>query len=162
MRNYVSMDARWFTEPRDLLVTGSGSWGENWTSGRQNRKSAVPGACHLVLHNLKWFWTYKEFIIDVFGGCLYWIQADSFQRQGRQLRRKMWLQSLQMKLMIGGGIFALIVILWLIACGGFKCWGARASILQLDRCLHLVYKMLLFCRWKLMQNPQHSRTCFVM
>ncbi|KAJ6690626.1 hypothetical protein OIU85_006837 [Salix viminalis] len=26
-------------------------------------------------------------------------QADSFQRQGRQLRRKMWLQSLQMKLM---------------------------------------------------------------
>ncbi|KAM5550585.1 hypothetical protein ABKV19_027104 [Rosa sericea] len=48
-------------------------------------------------------------------------QADSFQRQGRQLRRKMWLQSLQMKLMIGGGIFALIVILWLIACGGFKC-----------------------------------------
>ncbi|KAL6124792.1 hypothetical protein ACLB2K_077301 [Fragaria x ananassa] len=44
-------------------------------------------------------------------------QADSFQRQGRQLRRKMWLQSLQMKLMIGGGIFVLIVILWLIACG---------------------------------------------
>ncbi|KAJ6428758.1 hypothetical protein OIU84_020427, partial [Salix udensis] len=28
-------------------------------------------------------------------------QADSFQRQGRQLRRKMWLQSLQMKLMVG-------------------------------------------------------------
>ncbi|ONI21500.1 hypothetical protein PRUPE_2G070100 [Prunus persica] len=48
-------------------------------------------------------------------------QADSFQRQGRQLRRKMWLQSLQMKLMIGGGILILIIILWLIACGGFKC-----------------------------------------
>ncbi|XP_028083859.1 vesicle-associated membrane protein 727-like [Camellia sinensis] len=27
-------------------------------------------------------------------------QADSFQRQGRQLRRKMWLQNLQMKLMV--------------------------------------------------------------
>nr|GEY91704.1 vesicle-associated membrane protein 727 [Tanacetum cinerariifolium] len=26
-------------------------------------------------------------------------QADSFQRQGRSLRRKMWLQNLQMKLM---------------------------------------------------------------
>jgi len=48
-------------------------------------------------------------------------QADSFQRQGRQLRRKMWLQNLQMKLMIGGAIFALIVILWLVVCRGFKC-----------------------------------------
>ncbi|KAJ0103698.1 hypothetical protein Patl1_05877 [Pistacia atlantica] len=48
-------------------------------------------------------------------------QADSFQRQGRQLRRKMWLQNLQMKLMIGGGILILILILWFIACGGFKC-----------------------------------------
>ncbi|XP_061363971.1 vesicle-associated membrane protein 727 isoform X2 [Gastrolobium bilobum] len=48
-------------------------------------------------------------------------QADSFQRQGRQLRRKMWLQNLQMKLMVGGGILILIIILWVIACGGFKC-----------------------------------------
>ncbi|KAM7263222.1 hypothetical protein ACFE04_000905 [Oxalis oulophora] len=48
-------------------------------------------------------------------------QADSFQRQGRQLRRKMWLQNLQMKLMIGGVLFVLILIIWLVACGGFKC-----------------------------------------
>ncbi|CAL5363329.1 unnamed protein product [Camellia sinensis] len=48
-------------------------------------------------------------------------QADSFQRQGRQLRRKMWLQNLQMKLMVGGTVVALIVILWLIACKGFRC-----------------------------------------
>ncbi|KDP43378.1 hypothetical protein JCGZ_26478 [Jatropha curcas] len=48
-------------------------------------------------------------------------QADSFQRQGRQLRRKMWLQNLQMKLMIGGAILVLIVILWLLVCRGFKC-----------------------------------------
>ncbi|KAL7184912.1 hypothetical protein ACSBR2_026958 [Camellia fascicularis] len=48
-------------------------------------------------------------------------QADSFQRQGRQLRRKMWFQNLQMKLMVGGGILALIIILWLMACRGFKC-----------------------------------------
>ncbi|KAI8563403.1 hypothetical protein RHMOL_Rhmol03G0109000 [Rhododendron molle] len=52
-------------------------------------------------------------------------QADSFQRQGRQLRRKMWLQSLQMKLMVGGVILVLIVILWLIACGGFKCGSGK-------------------------------------
>ncbi|KAH7536926.1 hypothetical protein FEM48_Zijuj03G0038100 [Ziziphus jujuba var. spinosa] len=48
-------------------------------------------------------------------------QADSFQRQGRQLRRKMWLQNLQMKLMIVGAILIVILILWLIACGGFSC-----------------------------------------
>lgn len=48
-------------------------------------------------------------------------QADSFQRQGRQLRRKMWLQNLQMKLMIGGAIFVSIVVVWLFICGGFKC-----------------------------------------
>ncbi|CAA3007920.1 vesicle-associated membrane protein 727-like [Olea europaea var. sylvestris] len=42
-------------------------------------------------------------------------QADNFQRHGRQLRRKMWLQSLQMKLMIGGAILILICIIWFIA-----------------------------------------------
>ncbi|PPR92853.1 hypothetical protein GOBAR_AA27818 [Gossypium barbadense] len=48
-------------------------------------------------------------------------QADSFQRQGRQLRRRMWLQNLQMKLMVGGAILVLIILLWVFACGGFKC-----------------------------------------
>ncbi|KAJ0465428.1 putative v-SNARE, coiled-coil domain-containing protein [Helianthus annuus] len=48
-------------------------------------------------------------------------QADSFQRQGRQLRRKMWLQNLQMKLMVGGAIAIFIIIVWLMACRGFKC-----------------------------------------
>ncbi|WOK94643.1 Synaptobrevin domain-containing protein/Longin domain-containing protein [Canna indica] len=48
-------------------------------------------------------------------------QADSFQRQGRQLRRKMWLQNLRFKLMVAGAVLALILILWLMACGGFKC-----------------------------------------
>ncbi|XP_058105713.1 vesicle-associated membrane protein 727 isoform X1 [Magnolia sinica] len=48
-------------------------------------------------------------------------QADSFQRQGRQLRRKMWLQNLRFKLMVGGATLALVIILWLMACRGFKC-----------------------------------------
>lgn len=48
-------------------------------------------------------------------------QADSFQRQGRQLRRKMWLQNLQFKLMIAGAIIAIILIVWLMACRGFRC-----------------------------------------
>ncbi|CAA2935057.1 vesicle-associated membrane 727 [Olea europaea subsp. europaea] len=42
-------------------------------------------------------------------------QADNFQRHGRQLRRKMWLQSLHMKLMIGIAILILICIIWFIA-----------------------------------------------
>ncbi|EYU19818.1 hypothetical protein ABFS83_06G085100 [Erythranthe nasuta] len=41
-------------------------------------------------------------------------QADSFQRQGRQLRRQMWMQNLRMKLMVGGAILVLIFIIWLI------------------------------------------------
>lgn len=48
-------------------------------------------------------------------------QADSFHRQGRQLRRKMWLQNLQTKLIVGGSITFVIFILWLMICGGFKC-----------------------------------------
>jgi vesicle-associated membrane protein 72 len=52
---------------------------------------------------------------------LYLPQADNFHRHGRELRRKMWLQNLRFKLMVGGGIAALILILWLMICGGFKC-----------------------------------------
>lgn len=48
-------------------------------------------------------------------------QADSFQRQGRQLRRKMWLQNLRLKLMILGIILVVILLIVLVICGGFKC-----------------------------------------
>ncbi|KAJ6819535.1 vesicle-associated membrane protein 727-like [Iris pallida] len=48
-------------------------------------------------------------------------QSDSFQRQGRQLRRKMWLDNLRFKLMVGGALFAFLLLVWLIACRGFKC-----------------------------------------
>ncbi|KAL9267523.1 Vesicle-associated membrane protein 727-like protein [Drosera capensis] len=48
-------------------------------------------------------------------------QADSFQRQGRLLRRKMWFQNFQLKLIVGGSVVAFILIVWLVACGGFKC-----------------------------------------
>ncbi|PKU80745.1 vesicle-associated membrane protein 727 [Dendrobium catenatum] len=48
-------------------------------------------------------------------------QADSFQRQGRQLRRKMWLQNLRFKLMVAGGLIFFLLVVWLLACRGFKC-----------------------------------------
>ncbi|XP_056169223.1 vesicle-associated membrane protein 727 [Syzygium oleosum] len=47
-------------------------------------------------------------------------QADIFQRQGRQLRRKMWFQNLQMKVMVGGAVVIVIFLLWLIAKWGSK------------------------------------------
>lgn len=61
---------------------------------------------------------YMEIILNA---SLCAIQADSFQRQGRQLRRKMWFQNVQLKLIVGGSIVAFIVIVWLVACRGFKC-----------------------------------------
>lgn len=60
-----------------------------------------------------------ELLVDKTEGLQF--QADSFQRQGRQLRRKMWLQNLRFKLMIAGATLALVVILWLMVCRGFKC-----------------------------------------
>lgn len=41
-------------------------------------------------------------------------QADSFQRQGRQLRRQMWMQNLRMKLMVVGGVLFVTFLLWLM------------------------------------------------
>ncbi|KAJ7546646.1 hypothetical protein O6H91_08G048800 [Diphasiastrum complanatum] len=48
-------------------------------------------------------------------------QADNFQRQGRQLRRKMWMQNMKVKLIVLGIIIVLILIIWLSVCHGFKC-----------------------------------------
>lgn len=48
-------------------------------------------------------------------------QADTFQRQGRQLRRKMWLQNLRMKIMAAGAALALLLLIWLAVCKGFRC-----------------------------------------
>ncbi|KAI4373091.1 hypothetical protein MLD38_011254 [Melastoma candidum] len=47
-------------------------------------------------------------------------QADVFQRQGRQLRRKMWFQNIQVKLMIVGAVVAFLLLLWLFSRGGKK------------------------------------------
>lgn len=38
-------------------------------------------------------------------------QADSFQRQGRQLRRQMWLQNLRFKLMVAAIVMVILIIL---------------------------------------------------
>ncbi|KAJ0796607.1 putative Longin domain, v-SNARE, coiled-coil domain-containing protein [Helianthus annuus] len=48
-------------------------------------------------------------------------QAQDFRTQGTQMRRKMWLQNMKIKLIVLGIIIALILIIVLSACGGFNC-----------------------------------------
>ncbi|KAJ0647446.1 putative Longin domain, v-SNARE, coiled-coil domain-containing protein [Helianthus annuus] len=48
-------------------------------------------------------------------------QAQGFRTQGTQLRRKMWLKNLKIKLLVLGIIIALILIIFFSACHGVKC-----------------------------------------
>uniref|UniRef100_A0ACD5WFZ9 Uncharacterized protein n=1 Tax=Avena sativa TaxID=4498 RepID=A0ACD5WFZ9_AVESA len=48
-------------------------------------------------------------------------QAQDFRQQGTQVRRKMWLQNMKIKLIVLGIIIALILIIILSVCHGFKC-----------------------------------------
>ncbi|MFS7888517.1 putative Longin domain, v-SNARE, coiled-coil domain-containing protein [Helianthus anomalus] len=48
-------------------------------------------------------------------------QAQDFRTQGTQMRRKMWLQNMKIKLIVLGIILALILIIVVSACGGFNC-----------------------------------------
>merc|ERR1712151_1338017 len=47
-------------------------------------------------------------------------QAQDFQKQGTQLRRKMWFQNMKVKLIVLGILVALILIIVLSVCHGFK------------------------------------------
>jgi len=48
-------------------------------------------------------------------------QAQDFRQQGTQVRRKMWLQNMKIKLIVLGIIIALILIIILSVCHGFNC-----------------------------------------
>lgn len=50
-------------------------------------------------------------------------QAQDFRTQGTKMRRKMWLQNMKVKLIVLGIVIALILIIVLSVCGGFKCNG---------------------------------------
>ncbi|KAK7286804.1 hypothetical protein RJT34_22062 [Clitoria ternatea] len=50
-------------------------------------------------------------------------QAQDFRQQGTQLRRKMWYQNMKIKLIVLAIIIALILIIVLSVCHGFKCGG---------------------------------------
>ena len=49
------------------------------------------------------------------------LQAQDFRQQGTKVRRKMWLQNMKIKLIVLGIIIALILIIILSVCHGFKC-----------------------------------------
>ncbi|AAB80624.1 Strong similarity to Arabidopsis ATHSAR1 (gb/M90418). ESTs gb/T44122,gb/N65276,gb/AA041135 come from this gene [Arabidopsis thaliana] len=48
-------------------------------------------------------------------------QAQDFRTTGTQMRRKMWLQNMKIKLIVLAIIIALILIIVLSVCHGFKC-----------------------------------------
>ncbi|CAL5337239.1 unnamed protein product [Camellia sinensis] len=48
-------------------------------------------------------------------------RAQDFRQQGTKIRRKMWFQNMKIKLVVLGIIIALILIIILSVCGGFKC-----------------------------------------
>uniref|UniRef100_A0A6V7QTG6 Vesicle-associated membrane protein 726 n=1 Tax=Ananas comosus var. bracteatus TaxID=296719 RepID=A0A6V7QTG6_ANACO len=48
-------------------------------------------------------------------------QAQDFRQQGTTMRRKMWLQNMKIKLIVLGIVIALILIIILSVCHGFKC-----------------------------------------
>ncbi|KAJ6688547.1 VESICLE-ASSOCIATED MEMBRANE PROTEIN 722-LIKE [Salix koriyanagi] len=48
-------------------------------------------------------------------------QAQDFRSQGTQIRRKMWLQNMKVKLIVLGILIVLILIIVLSICKGFSC-----------------------------------------
>ncbi|KAG0485527.1 hypothetical protein HPP92_009376 [Vanilla planifolia] len=48
-------------------------------------------------------------------------QAQDFRQQGTSLRRRMWLQNMKVKLIVLGIVIALVLIIVLSVCHGFKC-----------------------------------------
>ncbi|XP_034915906.1 vesicle-associated membrane protein 722 [Populus alba] len=48
-------------------------------------------------------------------------QAQDFRQQGTQIKRKMWWQNMKIKLIVLAILIALIFIIVLSICGGFKC-----------------------------------------
>mmetsp|Transcript_13599 Transcript_13599/g.49449 ORF Transcript_13599/g.49449 Transcript_13599/m.49449 type:complete len:223 (+) Transcript_13599:255-923(+) len=60
-----------------------------------------------------------ELLVDKTDNLRY--QANAFLHSGRNLRRKMWWQSLKVKLVLAVVILIVIFVIFLTACKGFKC-----------------------------------------
>ncbi|CAN0915708.1 Putative vesicle-associated membrane protein 726 [Linum grandiflorum] len=49
------------------------------------------------------------------------LQAQDFKQQGTKIKRKMWYENMKMKLIVFGIFAALVLLIWLSICHGFKC-----------------------------------------
>ncbi|CDO99425.1 unnamed protein product [Coffea canephora] len=49
-------------------------------------------------------------------------QAQDFRQQGTKMKRKMWVQNMKIKLIVAGIILAILLIIILSVCPGFKCF----------------------------------------
>ncbi|MQM00564.1 hypothetical protein Taro_033304 [Colocasia esculenta] len=48
-------------------------------------------------------------------------QAQDFKKKGTQIRRKMWIQNMKVKLVILGILLLLVLVVWVSVCQGFDC-----------------------------------------
>lgn len=48
-------------------------------------------------------------------------QAQEYKKQGTQVRRKMWLNNMKIKLVVLGILLFLVLVIWLAVCHGFDC-----------------------------------------
>ncbi|KAJ8766768.1 hypothetical protein K2173_007835 [Erythroxylum novogranatense] len=48
-------------------------------------------------------------------------QAQTYRKQGTQIRRKMWYQNMKIKLIVLGILLLLVLVIWLSICHGFNC-----------------------------------------
>lgn len=93
----------------------------DWSRGKpnypfwQDRRSAFSGIfiCNVLIYHSRH--VMKE---NVWFG---FFQAQSFKKQGTQMRRKMWYQNMKIKLVVLGIILLLVLVIWVSVCQGFDC-----------------------------------------
>ncbi|KAI4338517.1 hypothetical protein MLD38_023566 [Melastoma candidum] len=49
------------------------------------------------------------------------VEADRYKAQAGQVKRKMWLQNMKVKLIVIGILFIIALVIWLSVCRGFSC-----------------------------------------
>nr|GEV34383.1 vesicle-associated membrane protein 727 [Tanacetum cinerariifolium] len=123
-----------------------------------NRRINTNFPRHSVANGLWWFCVLKvldrgekiELLVDKTENLQF--QANSFQIQGRQLRRKMWLQNLQTKLIIGGSILTFLPFIskqgQICHCevdtfASMKAEGVTVEVLEVI--IHLEMKVMMIC-----------------
>ncbi|CAN1146911.1 Putative vesicle-associated membrane protein 726 [Linum perenne] len=61
------------------------------------------------------------------------LQAQDFRQQGTKIKRKMWYENMKMKLIVFGIFAALVLLIFLSICPGFKCPSRLTSLEIIDQ-----------------------------